>query len=97
MTQLNKYIREEATTNVNAERPDDTEDPPFIETELKNVLEALNPKKAPGPDGFTEDICIAAIVEQKQIFLSLINKCLELSYFLKPWKEANIIALRKPG
>ncbi|GBP90787.1 Putative 115 kDa protein in type-1 retrotransposable element R1DM [Eumeta japonica] len=56
-------------------------DPPFTGAELKIVLRAFNPKKAPGIDGFTSDICQAAILRDPGLFLAVANKCLRLGYF----------------
>lgn len=58
---------------------------------------SFNPKKAPGPDGFTADICAEAIGLDDGLFLALANKCLELAHFPAPWKEAAVVVLRKPG
>lgn len=60
------------------------------------VLRAQNPKKAPGPDGLTSDICTAAIIRDRGLFLALANKCLALSHFPRAWKVAHVIILRKP-
>lgn len=75
----------------------DTQDPPFTYEELKRAIASFNPKKAPGPDGFTADVCVAAISANESVFLDLINKCLELSCFPIVWKEATVVILRKPG
>ncbi|KAJ2946800.1 hypothetical protein O0L34_g12863 [Tuta absoluta] len=77
--------------------PNDLQDPPFTMSELTFVAKSFNPKKAPGPDGFTADICAETIRTTGEIFLALINKCLELSCFPEPWKEAYVVVLRKPG
>ncbi|CAK1582994.1 unnamed protein product [Parnassius mnemosyne] len=77
--------------------PDDEDDPEFTISELRNTVNSFNPKKAPGPDGFTADICSRAIAANEEVFLEILNKCLELSYFPTPWKEAAVVVLRKPG
>ncbi|GBP95326.1 Retrovirus-related Pol polyprotein from type-1 retrotransposable element R1 [Eumeta japonica] len=45
------------------------------------VYRVIRNKKAPGPDGLTADICIAAIESEMEVFLAIANKCLELAYF----------------
>lgn len=77
--------------------PADTQDPLFTEAELKYAINSFNPKKAPGLDGFTADICRYAIYTDAKVFLQIANKCLELACFPTPWKEAAIVVLRKPG
>ncbi|GBP26457.1 Putative 115 kDa protein in type-1 retrotransposable element R1DM [Eumeta japonica] len=63
--------------------------------ELKAVLRVKS-EKAPGPDGLTADICIAAIESEMEVFLAIANKCLELAYFPTHWKTAHVI-IPKPG
>ncbi|GBP79525.1 hypothetical protein EVAR_89891_1 [Eumeta japonica] len=53
-------------------------DPPFTGAEIRNALKAFHPRKAPGIDGFTSDICQAAIFRDLGLFLAMANKCLEL-------------------
>ncbi|CAH2225630.1 jg2420 [Pararge aegeria aegeria] len=72
-------------------------DPPFTSTELNDAALSFNPKKAPGSDGFTADICQQAVCLDPETFLSMTNKCLELGHFPEFWKEATVIVLRKPA
>nr|XP_037872912.1 uncharacterized protein LOC119629799 [Bombyx mori] len=90
-----KRIRKEAE-KVNGSGDDSYHDPPFTPEELKFAVSTFNPKKAPGIDGLTSDICRQAISTNPRVFLSLANKCLELGYFPKIWKEAIVVVLRKP-
>ncbi|XP_052741604.1 uncharacterized protein LOC128198763 [Bicyclus anynana] len=73
------------------------DDPSFTLAELESVLKAMNPKKAPGPDGLTADICTRAIACNRELFMSIANKCLSLQYFPGQWKVAHVIILRKSG
>ncbi|CAK1584032.1 unnamed protein product [Parnassius mnemosyne] len=82
---------------VNEGSHDDSCDPPFTMEELEWSVSSFNPKKAPGYDGLTADICEVAITLDPTMFLALANKCLSLAYFPKKWKEAVVVVLRKPG
>lgn len=73
------------------------EDPSFTEAEVEAVLKTQNPKKAPGPDGFTADICARAVRCEREVFVAIANKCLAISYFPPQWKTAHVVILRKPG
>lgn len=73
------------------------DDPPFTEAEVECVLKAQNPKKAPGPDGFTADICANAIRAEMEVFMAIANKCLAIPHFPRQWKVAHVVILRKPG
>ncbi|GBP73195.1 Retrovirus-related Pol polyprotein from type-1 retrotransposable element R1 [Eumeta japonica] len=49
----------------------------------------------PGIDGFTSDICQAAIFRDLEFFLAMANKCLILEYFPWTWKVAAIKVIPK--
>lgn len=70
---------------------------PCTESELKAVLAQTNPKKAPGEDGLTADICRKAIEAKPELYMAIVNACLRLGYFPRIWKQAHIIILPKPG
>ncbi|CAH2224153.1 jg8977 [Pararge aegeria aegeria] len=72
-------------------------DPPFTSVEVKSVIDSFNPKKAPGSDGLTADICKYAITWSLEMYLTLANKCLEISHFPTIWKEATVVVLQKQG
>jgi hypothetical protein len=54
-------------------------------------------RKACGIDGIPNE-CLRHLPRRPLVHLAhLINHCLRLSHFSKPWKEAKIITLPKPG
>lgn len=92
------YLRQTVESTIpSQERELSADDPPFTEAEVEAVLKAQNPKKAPGSDGFTADICARAIRSEREIFMAIANQCLALSYFPTQWKTAHVVILRKPG
>ncbi|GBP96468.1 hypothetical protein EVAR_48131_1 [Eumeta japonica] len=64
-------------------------DPPLPGLRLGLLLKHST-SKGPGIDGFTSDICQAAIFRDLGLFLAMANKCLELGYFPRAWKVAAI-------
>ncbi|XP_063539417.1 uncharacterized protein LOC134748560 [Cydia strobilella] len=91
-----RQVRERADI-VNDGEQDNTCEPSFTMAELKRAYDSFNPKKAPGEDGFTSDICYHAIETDPETFLALLNKCLSRGYFPRAWKTATVVVLRKPG
>ncbi|XP_045504402.1 uncharacterized protein LOC123701034 [Colias croceus] len=83
--------------SLDTEPPMGPDDPPFIMEELKGAVRSFNPKKAPGADGLTADICQHAVDCNPEWFLALLNRCLIVAYFPKQWKWATVVVLRKPG
>lgn len=86
-----------AADRINGGQDDDYQDPPFTVHEVLTAAESFNPKKAPGADGLTADICKQAIQKNPKLYLSLANRCLQLGHFPTIWKEATVVVLRKPG
>ena len=76
---------------------DSTDDPPFVLEEINEVLESMNPDKAPGPDHFTSDIVTATVNELPKLCLNIMNSCLKHGRFPDPWKSAQVRILQKPG
>ncbi|GBP97300.1 hypothetical protein EVAR_90478_1 [Eumeta japonica] len=64
----------------------DKVDPPFTGAGLGLLLKHST-LEGPGIDGFTSDICQAAIFRDLGLFLAMANKCLELGYS-RAWKVA---------
>ncbi|CAH2228376.1 jg2573, partial [Pararge aegeria aegeria] len=87
-----RKMREKAK-NIDNQSQNENQDPSFTLEELKYVISTFNPKKAPGIDGFTADICAEAINIDIDIFLAIVNKCFELSCFPALWKKATVIVL----
>lgn len=69
----------------------------FTETELEAVLRAMSPKKAPGGDGLTLDICLTAYTCNRSLLLGLFSRCLRWGCFPRIWKTAIIKVIPKPA
>lgn len=75
-----------------------TEDgPPWKEAEVEMALEALQPGKASGPDMISNDILKNAKTALASILTSVYNRCLDEGVFPRIWKEAEMVAVLKPG
>ncbi|XP_063623904.1 uncharacterized protein LOC134795903 [Cydia splendana] len=92
-----RTVRERASVANNGEQESITCEPSFTMMELKRAYDSFNPKKAPGEEGFTADICRHAIEVDPHAFKALLNKCLKQGYFPEAWKTATVVVLRKPG
>lgn len=63
-------------------------DIPFVPEEVEERIKYMDPKKAPGLDGFTADICKNLFLSHPELMTCLYNKCLEQGYFPKKWKTS---------
>ena len=65
--------------------------------EIKQILKELKPNKSPGNDGINnrllKNISLKAVIH----LTKLINYMFMFGYFPKTWKQANVIAVHKPG
>ncbi|CAK1585042.1 unnamed protein product [Parnassius mnemosyne] len=70
---------------------------PFTATEVETVFNNMSPKKSPGGDGLTSDICYKSYLAEPETLLKIFNKCLSLGYFPQEWKNAVIRVIPKPN
>lgn len=94
---LNHFYKDSTEMTSQGECPDSMDDEAFTEEEILNKISLMNPKKAPGLDGFTADIIKAVVVNQTEIIQHLLNKCLSIGYFPKIWKISSVKLIPKPG
>jgi hypothetical protein len=74
--------------------PDDRE---FTLAEIRNAIESMNNKKAPGEDGITGEIFKQAFETFPKYITAMYNGCLWKGVFPKRWKRAKLIPIVKPG
>ena len=70
---------------------------PFTRDELEIVLKGMDPRKAPGDDGFTSDIISRVFLKHSGTFSSIMNACLRIGHFPTAWKRAAVKIIPKPG
>ena len=80
-----------------AEQPIDTPgDKDFTQDEVRQVFEGFKPRKAPGPDGITNEIQLVYKGIPKTI-TAIYNECLRTECFPTNWKTSRILPITKPG
>lgn len=78
--------------------PSSTEpDPPFTTQEVLEVLKDMSPKKAPGLDNLTADICFKSSLLLPGLITDVMNRCLALHHFPRQWKRAYVKIIPKPN
>ncbi|CAK1580892.1 unnamed protein product [Parnassius mnemosyne] len=77
--------------------PDGVDEPPFAVEEVLEHLKWMNPKKAPGIDGLTSDICLQFTINYPELITGIMNRCLELQHFPQQWKGAVVKIIPKPS
>jgi ribonuclease HI len=92
-TPIQHYIRHTSDNHI----PGGEDDIQFTLTEILSALQNMTPKKAPGHDNLTLDICQNFAKNFPEEILLLYNKCLTLVHFPKSWKISIIKAVPKPG
>lgn len=64
--------------------------------ELLKVIEKINPRKAPGPDGVPSKVIKEMILINPAIFQKVFNSLIQTGQFPQNWKEAKVILIEKP-
>jgi hypothetical protein len=91
-SEFHKQIRAQSQGAVNT--PNDRE---FTLAEIRNVVESMNSKKAPGEHGITGEIFKQAFETFQKYITATYNGCLGKGVFPKRWKHAKLIPIVKPG
>jgi len=87
-----KHIR------VQTEHPPNTQDDrEFTIEEIRNIIEGMDGRKAPGEDGITGEIYKHTFNIFPKSITAMYNGCLRQGVFPKRWKNAKIIPISKPG
>jgi len=73
------------------------DDRDFTTEEIRQTIESLNCKKAPGEDGIASKIFMWTFERLPRLITSLYYGCLRKGCFPKICKRARIIPLTKPG
>ncbi|CAG5032590.1 unnamed protein product [Parnassius apollo] len=68
--------------------PQSHDDPAFTQEEVLECLKQMSPKKAPGLDNFTSDICQTFATYYPRLLTDILNRCLTLQHFPDQWKTA---------
>ena len=72
------------------------DDKEFTKEEVKQVIQSLQPKKAPGPNGITNEIIKLIFKEIPKTMTATYNACLRTGRFPVNWKIAKILPIPKP-
>ncbi|CAG5039737.1 unnamed protein product [Parnassius apollo] len=69
--------------------PNTNDDPPFTIDEVLHNFKDMNPRKSPGPDHLTSDICFCFTQTFPELITNIMNRCLALSIFSRHiWHSA---------
>ena len=77
--------------------PNTPDDRDFTIDEIRNVIEGMDDRKAPGEDGITGEIYKHTFNIFPKSITAMYNGCLRQGVFPKRWKTAKIIPISKPG
>jgi len=91
-SEFHKQIRAQSQATVNT--PDYRE---FTLAEIRNAVESMNTKKAPGEDGITGEIFKQAFETFPKYITAVYNGCLRKGVSPKRWKRGKLIPIVKPG
>jgi retron-type reverse transcriptase len=79
------------------ERQRDEEAPSVSSEDLLRSVKKLKLRKAPGPDGITNEALRNMPISLASVLLLIFNACLSLGHFPSQWKRARVVCIPKPG
>lgn len=89
-TELQKSTLEDITLP-----PDSTDDQPFTEIEVDQIMKKIKPKVTPGPDNLKTDTLKSLYNANKDFFIKIFNDALSLGHFPYQWKATKTILISK--
>ncbi|XP_075539203.1 uncharacterized protein LOC142573872 [Dermacentor variabilis] len=72
-------------------------DAPFMESEIWEVLQTLNGRSAPGPDGISNKLLRNLDEQSVALLTGEVNKIWEMGLVPDSWKTASVVLIPKPG
>ncbi|CAG4958287.1 unnamed protein product [Parnassius apollo] len=70
----------------NDDPPQSHDDPSLTQEKVLECLKQMSPKKVPGLDNFTSDICLQLATDYPRLLTDILNRCLTLQHFHDQWK-----------
>lgn len=77
--------------------PDPFHHEPVTLEEVTGVLSSASPTSAPGPSGITWPMVKYILSVQAEGFVSLYDRALLMGYHPTPWRQAQVVMLKKPN
>ena len=91
-TDYHKSVRRRADQPINT-----INDKAFTQGEVRQVIVRLKQKKAPGPNGITNEIVKLIFKAIPKTITSIYNECLRTRSFPANWKIVKVLPIIKPG
>jgi len=91
-TDQQKEVRRQTEQTINT-----ADDKEFAQDEVRQVLEGFKDKKAPRPNGITNEIVKIVFKATSKTMTQLYNECLRTGHFPEKWKIAKVLMIVKPG
>ena len=74
-----------------------TDDREFTQDDVRQIIEGINSRKAPGPDRITSETLLLIFKSIPKTVTSIYNECLKRGCFPRNRTVAKIITVTKPG
>ena len=91
-TDQQKEVRRQTKQPINM-----ADDKEFTQDEVRQVVEGFKDKKAPGPNGITNEIVKIVFQAIPKTMTRLYNACLKSGHFPEKCKIAKVLIIAKPG
>jgi hypothetical protein len=91
-TDQQKEVRRQTDQTINM-----ADDKEFTQDEVRQILEGFKDKKAPRPNGITNEIVKIVFKAIPKTMTQMYNECLRTGHFPEKWKVAKVLMITKLG